>query len=728
MLSSSTRRIAGGCLLIAVIGIVSTSAALYFTSSNTITQMATADLSHLVDATFNMVHQATSKAVVNHLRASAERTREIVAYYYREAEAGHLTDAEARRRAAEVLLAERLGSTGYSFALDSRCVMQVHPKPGMVGSAMAAAAEPAPTICRGIITTKNGYFEYAWKNPTDPAWRKKALYTAYFEPWDWHISVTAYRDEFDHLVTPEDFRDDILSTKIGDSGYVYLLNAAGDFLIHPSLERSNIATMANPGVGREVFRDIVRHKNGQMVYPWRNPGEAAPREKIIVFKHYPDFDWYIVGGAYVDELYRPLRRIRVVAVVILVGTCLLALALSLWLGRTVVSAQKAQEMALRSALDATETIIDTVPFALVLIAEDRTIRRANEAAGKILGVAPTELVGQSWRKFLTKDQASGPAQETSVVNAEGKAVSILRTRLPVTLGGEAVVIEAFLDLTERKEMEIQLRHSQKLEAIGQLAGGIAHEINTPAQYVGDSISFLAGSLADALALFGKYRRAVATLAPAGSDQRLVQELAEAEKAADFAYLEEHALPALEQAQEGVRRISTIVSAMKEFAHPGGTEKAPADLNRAVRATLTVAHNTYKYVADLDLELGDLPPVTCNLSDINQVILNLVVNAAHAISDAVGTGGTKGRIKVRTSRQGDMARIDVEDSGNGIPETIRDRIFDPFFTTKEVGRGTGQGLTIARSIVVDRHRGSLTFQSVLGKGTTFTVLLPLDPSA
>jgi signal transduction histidine kinase len=168
--------------------------------------------------------------------------------------------------------------------------------------------------------------------------------------------------------------------------------------------------------------------------------------------------------------------------------------------------------------------------------------------------------------------------------------------------------------------------------------------------------------------------------------------------------------------------------MKEFAHPEGKEMAAADLNRALSSTLTVARNELKYVAEVETEFGDLPLVVCNIGDVNQVFLNLLVNAAHAIAEKVKDTTERGRIQVRTALEGDAVLVTIADTGCGIPDAIRNKVFDPFFTTKEVGRGTGQGLAIARSVVVDRHNGALTFESEVGKGTTFFIRLPIDPAA
>jgi signal transduction histidine kinase len=207
----------------------------------------------------------------------------------------------------------------------------------------------------------------------------------------------------------------------------------------------------------------------------------------------------------------------------------------------------------------------------------------------------------------------------------------------------------------------------------------------------------------------------------------VQEIATAVESADAAYLLEEIPKAIEQTVEGVSRVSTLVSAMKEFSHPGTKEKVPLDLNHAIESTITVARNEWKYVADLETDFDPaLPQISCQAGEFNQVILNLIVNAAHAITDVIEKGGpAKGVIRIQTRNCADWAEIRIEDSGGGIPEAARSRIFDPFFTTKAIGKGTGQGLAIAHSVVVDKHNGSIQFETEDGKGTTFIIRLPHD---
>jgi len=286
------------------------------------------------------------------------------------------------------------------------------------------------------------------------------------------------------------------------------------------------------------------------------------------------------------------------------------------------------------------------------------------------------------------------------------------------------------EIAERERMQHELVRAQKLESIGHLAAGIAHEINTPAQYVGDNTRFLQEAFGDFDNLFGKFDRLLQAAKQGNLTDELVAEVEAAVHEADVDYLTEEAPKAIGQSLEGIERVADIVRAMKEFSHPGNGQKQAIDLNRAIQSTLTVSRNEWKYVAELVSDFApDLPLVPCLPGDFNQVILNLVVNAAQAIADVVGDGSTdKGTLTVRTRHDRNWAEIRVEDTGTGIPEDIREHVFDHFFTTKDVGKGTGQGLTIAHSIVVEKHGGTIAFETAVGRGTTFIVRLPITEPA
>jgi len=364
----------------------------------------------------------------------------------------------------------------------------------------------------------------------------------------------------------------------------------------------------------------------------------------------------------------------------------------------------------------------------------------NEAMCAIVGRAREALLGRDddifpeeqaaiFRRVDAKvlDTGEESVNEESLSNlSTGKVRTILtrKTRY-IDPSGQRFLVGVIRDITDRKQLEAELGQARKLEAVGQLAAGIAHEINTPTQYVGDGVHFLKEAFEGYRRLAVQYRRALEALDAAGGQDALVAGIRQTEQDIDLAYLEANVPGSFASCEDGVSRISTIVRAMKEFAHPDQKEMAPADLNQALKTTLAIAKNEYKYVSDVTTEFGDLPPVRCYVGELNQVFLNLIVNAAHAVADVVGKQGGKGTIHIRTSVDGDKVRIDIVDTGSGIPQPIRHRIFDPFFTTKEVGKGTGQGLAIARTTVVAKHSGSLTFETEVGKGTTFTIRLPID---
>jgi len=285
------------------------------------------------------------------------------------------------------------------------------------------------------------------------------------------------------------------------------------------------------------------------------------------------------------------------------------------------------------------------------------------------------------------------------------AMRLFESSTGCTLAGHLV------DITVRRTLASDLAQVQRLEAVGRLAAGIAHEINTPIQFVGDNLCFIKEATADLLELV--------RLLP-GSD---AQRVAELEEQFDLEYLRAHMVEAIESSGVGLATVATLVRTMKVFAHPDGQRKEPADLNQALLSASVISAGEYKLVADVKTSFDKLPPVSCYAGELNQVFLNIIINAAHAIQDVVGTSGKRGTITIATSVDGAFVVVAISDTGAGIPEHVRGRIFDPFFTTKDVGKGSGQGLAISNKIV-EKHGGSLTFETELGRGTTFFVRVPI----
>jgi signal transduction histidine kinase len=282
-----------------------------------------------------------------------------------------------------------------------------------------------------------------------------------------------------------------------------------------------------------------------------------------------------------------------------------------------------------------------------------------------------------------------------------------------------------IDVTEARKLVRETAQNQKLESVGRIAAGVAHEINTSVQFISDSVRFVRHALRDVPHALADYRALAAGVLSGQDVAAAAKKASETDEAADVDYFLKNAPDALDRALDGIGRVGSVAKSMTEFAHPDSDVKADVDINRAVRSTLNMARNEYKNVADLETDFGDVPAVHCHAGDLNQVVLNLLLNAAHAIGDTVGGSGARGRIAVRTRAIGDFVEISIGDTGDGIPESVRGRIFEPFVTTKEVGRGTGQGLALSRGIVVEKLQGSLHFETETGRGTTFYIRLPVS---
>src|SRR5581483_5388952 len=487
---------------------------------------------------------------------------------------------------------------------------------------------------------------------------------------------------------------------------------------------------------------------------------ADPDLQFVICTAYSDYSWedMIAKLGQTDRvviLKKPFDRVEV-----------LQLASSLSRKWELVRVSKATMARLQMTVEARTSQImqeqekfraffENCPEGIFQSTPDGQFLSANPALATILGyTSPDELMREvtdigaqiyvdpaSRREFMRRVDAEGVIRdfEMEIRCRDGSRkwtrVTALRIGAP---GSNVVYYEGFLvdvssqkrEQAERNLMEVQLRQAQKLESVGQLAAGIAHEINTPIQYVGDNLRFVADAFSDLNRLIEAHRTIaeVARAHPPAAEAIAAAEAVSQE--IDQPFLNTEIPKALQQSLEGVSRVAAIVSAMKEFSHPGTAEKVLTDVNKAIQTTITVARNEWKYVAEVVTDLDPaLPAVPCLPGEFNQVILNLLVNAAHTIADAIkGRAGAKGTIRITTRQVGANVEIRVSDTGLGIPETIRHRIFEPFFTTKEVGKGTGQGLALARATIVTKHGGDLTFDSRMGQGTTFIILLPIQPAS
>lgn len=404
-----------------------------------------------------------------------------------------------------------------------------------------------------------------------------------------------------------------------------------------------------------------------------------------------------------------------------------------------ITARKLAEEGLRRSEALFRAITENAAELIRVLERDGMIRYVSPSHEPVLGYSARELQGincldelvyaedrpaaRRWTQGLVETGRAEPTQ-FRYVHKNG-SIRMLDCSGGVIRNGqgevEALVVTS-RDMTERKLLESRLQQAQKLEALGQLAAGIAHEINTPAQYVLDNTMFIQRAWGEASRLVTAAREILAGSAPGAMAEfdRVWQEN-------DFPYLSQEVPRALEESLTGLQRLARTVQAMKEFSCSCPQQKEPLDLNRAIETVIAVSRNEWKYVAELETRLDkSLPPVPCLASEFNQAILSILINSVQAIAEKVkGKPGEKGLIRVMTQRRDPWAEISIQDSGVGVAECIRDKIFEPFFTTKEVGSGTGQGLTITHSVIVQKHGGQMWFESEPGEGTTFIIRLPLQ---
>ncbi len=391
-----------------------------------------------------------------------------------------------------------------------------------------------------------------------------------------------------------------------------------------------------------------------------------------------------------------------------------------------------------------EHLISSLPTILIGLTRENEIIYWNTVAEKVLETPAADVMGLTlnqcglewdWAKIsdgIARSQTEGCNVRVDNIhyrNADGEERYLGLTLTPLNGKDNSILGLTIIgaDITDRVKFEAQLHQSQKMEAIGQLAAGIAHEINTPVQFVSDNTRFLQDAFSDLIEACNLHKESIEAAKSGNLNEELIQDVEKRFEELDIAYLEEEVPQAIQQTLKGVDRITQIVQAMKIFAHPGGIEKEPIDINNEIEKTITITRNEWKYVAELITEFdATLPSVPCHRAEFNQVILNLIVNAAHAIADAHGDHSSeRGTIKISSGRAENWAEIRISDSGPGIPEEIRHRIFDLFFTTKEPGRGTGQGLAIAHSVIVDKHSGTIDIETAEKRGTTFVIRLPID---
>lgn len=737
--------------------IIIASAALHYMVRQTIETLIEDELRSSTSSIYTMLKASTDITIKNHLRGIAQRNKEIVEYYYRRYLEGELTEETAKHNVRRILLSQQVGKTGYIYCVDSAGVAVVHGAPGVEGIDFSHRSFVQEQVLR-----KEGYLSYDWQNPGEPEPRPKALYMTYFEPWDWIISVSSYREEFIDLVNVDDFRESILGLRFGKTGYSYVLDGKGNIIIHPSYAGS-IYDIDDDDLQATAAR-IVARKTGKIVYDWRNPGEDLLRKKIVMLNYIPELDWIIASSGYMDEFHGALLHVQNVIFVITVIAMAVVLLMTLWIGSAITSPLRRlmkhfstgatgdfsvrmddsardefgmlaryfnsfmetlqqfsgslqEEVlehrmsleALRESEERFRLLAENSPDIIISLDQKGYISYVNPVVEKVLGYSPHELAGKSFLVMAREQEAGEYTRqfrkvrngETLVdyigvlVHKNGSVRHFIFCGAPATDSqGNMMGIEGFLkDITERRNLEFQLQQVQKLEAVGTLAGGVAHDFN-------NILTAIRGSLDISLLMVGQ---------------------------------NDPILKNLQQIEKAVTRASDLTRQLLFFSRRQPVEMAPLNLNQSVDNILRIIERLIGENIAITVDLApDLQPVMADGGNIEQVIMNLMINSR----DAMPEGGaitirtrnaTVGDDYVRVhsyARHGKFVCLSMEDTGIGMDgETVK-HIFEPFFTTKEQGKGTGLGLAVVYGIV-KKHKGWIVADSRPGEGTVFSVFFPVS---
>jgi len=400
-----------------------------------------------------------------------------------------------------------------------------------------------------------------------------------------------------------------------------------------------------------------------------------------------------------------------------------------------ITERKRAEEAIKNAAEEWRATFDSMPDMVMLIDQDYRITRVNRAVIKALGISFHDVLGKHCFEYIHGCDAPHESCVHGQVMADGREHTIEMyepnlnghfyvTATPVFDDSGAVIgsVHIMRDITERKQAEdlkARLIQSDRLAAIGQLAAGVAHEINNPLGYIFSNLSSLQEYMGDVKKYLKHVRPLIETSLE--SDDKLSKETAaRVESVGEELRIEEiidDIGPLTAECIEGAKRTKEIVINLKNFSRPGESKPVLANINEGIESTLSVALSEIKYRAKIHKELGDLPLIYCYPQQLNQVILNLLMNAVHAMKE-------HGNMWIRTREQNGVIEIEVEDEGEGIPPENISRVFDPFFTTKPVGKGTGLGLSISYGIV-KKHNGKILVDSEPGKGSKFTVRIPKE---
>ncbi|MBN2527894.1 MAG: cache domain-containing protein [Deltaproteobacteria bacterium] len=653
---------------------------------------------------------------------------------------GVMTLPEAQDAFQEYVSGRSIGKSGYIVAVNEqnkKLFLAIHPY---------MRGEDCTDIegCRIWDRQKSGYTEYNWRNPKDQSVRKKVAYLEYFEPWDWVVGATSYKDEFTELTRIDDLKRTIGQFKVLDRGYFFVLDDKLNMLIHPELEGQSMKNFRNSD-GVFVAREMIRHEGDFYYYRLKTAHEKQSQQRFSYVKKLNDLNWYLAATGYVDDIRKPMHQLAqwgyvlILSVTLLLGVLITVFSRQLTRPLTLLlqgirdfnMERKLFQMPMRSVLEVNQlcaeveattrsllssekqiqtlltelnSIINSLPSILAVVDTHKTVEFWNEQAEKFTGIPAVWAIGQPVSQVLSPFKSEMTFLETHIASpkmskkncrlesGDGRIqyFEIATYPLPRELSATIIRID---DITERTRLEETLQQTRKMDAIGNLAGGIAHDFN----------NMLTGILTSAQLLENRTDNS------------------------------EKALRSVKIIYETALRAAGLTQNLLTFSRKQVRKAEPLHVHATIKDAVNLLTRSIDKRIAITTELTSSADVIIgDYAEMQSVFLNLGVNASHAMMDG---GELTFRTELRTIDAstapastplpaGDYIVIDVTDTGVGIPEQLLDKVFEPFFTTKETGKGTGLGLASVYATVT-RQKGDISIASKLAQGTRVTIRLPLE---
>ena len=724
------------------------------------------ELQDSTEALTNLIQTSASVSIKTRLHGIAEKNKDIAQYFYDRYRSGTLTRTEALQRIEEIFLSQTIGISGYVYCVNSKGIIEIHPN-GQVKNTDLSGFE----FVRRQLEMRNGYLEYEWKNPGDETERSKAVYMVYFEPLDWIISVSTYREEFYNLVDINDFRQNILSHRTGSTGYVYVLAEDGTLLVHPRIQGINLFEQTEHP--NDFLKQMLQKKTGKIKYFWKDPGDKEAREKFVIFKHLPEYKWIVASSSYVEEVFAPLKTFRNILASILIAVVLSSVGITYLISTSV-----------------------TKPLASLM-------RKLEHGAGGDLSVrmdeGESDELGRLARHFnsfmeqLEHNQEQIKAEirknievQTALVENDLKLRSLFNQSFQFTgiLSPSGILEEinqSILEFSGCKAEDVMYKpfweapwwqHDPLVQE--ELKGAIQaavekdferYETTSISRHneirdIDISIKSILNSSGEVAFIMTESRYITEYKLAAHERKNLAVQLEKAQKmeaigtlaggiAHDFnnilsgilgyAQLAELNLgsPAkarghLAQIIKGAQRAAELTQQILTFSRRTEFEKQPLSLYLILREALKLLRSSIPSTIDISEAVASKARVLADPTQMHQVIMNLCTNAYHAMGERGGiltvrltekpiSGGSD--VFDQKIKQGPYLELEVTDTGHGMDDEILKKAFDPYFTTKDIGKGTGFGLALVHAIV-EEHGGHIKVQSRVGKGSSFFIYLPV----